>query len=140
MVSSDLPPPKNAAPHQPTCSSYFTTPFAANPVEILDLNPFDSSALRTARASNIVSHCLAFPKTMSSSQDRTTTVPCSNCPHGYSDNMNSLACRPSPACDMGSAESCTRCMLNAQTPQILVDCENCISKQCNKAGNCACVW
>jgi hypothetical protein len=133
-MSSDLPPPRSEEPHPPTCSSYLTTPFVLNPSQILDLNPFDSST-----TSNIVSHCIAFPKTMSSSQDHTTTVPCSNCPHGYYDNMNSLACRPPPACDNGVAESCTRCILNTQTPQIIVNCENCISKQCNMAGNCACV-
>jgi hypothetical protein len=137
-MSSDLPPPRSEESHPPTCSSYLTTPFDVNPIQILDLNPFDSSTLHT-RASNLVSHCVAFPKTISSSQYHTTTVPCSNCPHGYYDNMNSLACRPSPACDIRGAESCTQCILNTQTPQILVNCENCISKQCNMAGNCACV-
>lgn len=140
MASSDAP-KKGAEVQKPTCASFLSSPFAVNAAsaEILDLNPFDAAALHS-RADNLITHCIAFPKTLSPSQDRTTTVNCDNCPFGYSDSMSSLVCRPSPACDKGGADGCTRCQLDPQTPTILVPCEACISKECGLNGQCQCVW
>jgi len=128
-------------PRRPTCSSFLSTAWAANAAsaEILDLNPFDSAPTRL-KEENLITHCIAFPKTLSSSQDRTTTVECSDCPYGYADTMSSLVCRPSPACDKSGPEGCTRCEFDPQTPSIIVPCTTCISKQCNMNGNCGCSW
>lgn len=125
---------------RPTCSSFLQTPFAVNAAsaEILDLNPFDAAAIH-ARDANLTTQCLAFPKTLTQSQDKITVVPCKDCPYGYTGTMSSLACRPAPTCKDG-AESCRRCQLEPQTPSIVVPCETCISKQCGMNGQCQCVW
>lgn len=125
---------------KPTCARFLQTPYSVSSAsaEILSLNPFDAAALH-AKADNLVTHCIAYPKTLLPSQDRTTVVPCAECPYGYSDTMSSLVCRPPPACN-GGAESCRRCQFDSQTPSIVVPCDACISKQCGMNGQCQCVW